>query len=113
MSQQIDQLVSNIISDISTRDLLHANGLKAYFVTQEDTGRYKDSCWGPNISDMTLILKDGSRLMPVIRKPNFSDITHDVPIESFRLRVGNEKEGARNDIISLKDYISNLSCLLS
>jgi hypothetical protein len=107
--QQIDTIVSNITSHHSTKDLLHAHGLNSTSVTWEDTGRSKGSCWGPNISDMTLVLKDGARLMPVIRKPNFSDVTYDTPIDSFRLLVGNEKAGTKNKIISLKDYLSNLS----
>lgn len=108
MSTQCKQLVANIVSCRETQDLLHAHGLKAHSITWEDTGRSKGSCWGPNISDMTLITKDnGRQLMPVIRKPNFSDITNDVPIESFQVRVGNEEKG-EDKIVSLKEYISNL-----
>lgn len=105
---QTDQLVSNIVRDSSTKDLLERHGLKANSVTWEDTGRYKGSCWGPNISDMTLVVKDGAKLMPVIRKPNFADVTDDVPIDTFRVRVGNEKEGGDSRMILLKEYLQNL-----
>src|SRR5262249_26268791 len=32
-----------------------------------------------------------STLMPVVRKPNFTDLTADVPADRFLLRVGNER----------------------
>lgn len=102
------QIVTNIISCLETEFLLEARGLKAYSITWEDTGRDKWSSVGPNISDMSLIVKDNKQLTPVIRNPNFSDVTYDVPIENFRLKVGNEEEGAETKTISLKDYISNI-----
>ena len=102
-------LVSNIVNFRPTQDLLHAHGLKAHSITWEDTGRCKGSCWGPNISDMTLTVKDGHKLMPVIRKPNFSDVTSDIPIDTFKLHVGNEKGGASHKIITLKEYLENIS----
>jgi len=104
---QMETLVSSIVSNKSTQDLLQSYGLNATHVTWEDTARSKGSCWGPNISDMTLCIKEGA-LMPVIRKPNFSDLTSDTPIEAFRLCVGNEAEGRGNKIVSLKEYLSNL-----
>jgi hypothetical protein len=58
---------------------------------------------------MTLVVKDGSRLMPVIRKPNFSDVTDDLPIDTFRVRVGNQEEKAESKVIPLREYLSNLS----
>jgi hypothetical protein len=57
---------------------------------------------------MTLIVKNGEKLMPVIRKPNFSDVTDDVPIDTFKLKVGNEKKGAETKIVSLSEYLQNL-----
>jgi hypothetical protein len=114
----IDQLVSSIVSDHATQDLLNAHGLKAHSVTWEDTGRSKGSCWGPNISDMTLVVKADtvsdhplyrSKLMPVIRKPNFSDVTQDVPIDTFKLRVGNETTDAKDQVVPLKDYLRDVN----
>ena len=63
-------------------------------MTWEDTGRSKGSCWGPNISDMTLAITEDYNLMPVIRRDNFSDETCDVKIENFKVNIGNEKENA-------------------
>jgi hypothetical protein len=56
---------------------------------------------------MTLLVKEGDLLMPVIRKPNFSDITDDVPIEVFNCLVGNETDGKRKRV-TLKEYIQNV-----
>jgi hypothetical protein len=96
----IDKVVSNITTSQPTQDLLSAYGLKAHSVTWEDTARTKGSCWGPNISDMTLTV--GDRLMPVIRKPNFSDVTDDVPIESFTLNY-------KGKLVNLADLLKELN----
>jgi hypothetical protein len=55
---------------------------------------------------MTLVVKEGGKLMPVIRKPNFSDVTQDVPIDTFKLKVGNK-------VVSLRDYLSHIEEHLS
>lgn len=85
-------------------------------VTWEDTGRYKGSSVGPNISDMTIQVaaerpKDegGGRTvhcMPVIRFPNFSDKSADFDPEKFSLLVGNEK-GQPLRKITLKEFLEN------
>ena len=89
--------VSNIVLSQNTKLLLESYGLNATKVTWEDTGRSKGSCWGPNISDMTLVTKDGT-LMPVIRKPNFADVTVDVPIDPFKAMT-------ENGVKSLEDIL--------
>jgi hypothetical protein len=96
----ISRRVSSLITASSTAGLLSAYGLKANRVTWEDTGRNKNSCWGPNISDMTLVIKDNNLLMPVIRTPNFADVTQDVPIENFRLNY-------KGSVISLKALLKD------
>lgn len=106
------RLVSSIVNNTNTQDLLTAYGLRAHHVTWEDTGRNKGSCWGPNISDMTLVVKSGvgvGTLMPVIRKPNFSDVSEDVPMDAFTVRVGNEKLNAPTKVLTLREYLSNLN----
>jgi hypothetical protein len=80
--------------------LIESNGMKIMNVAWEDTGRTKNSCFGPNISDMTLNVKGEN--MPIIRKPNFTDVTSDQDIEHFSLVVGNK-------IVSLKEYLQNIS----
>ena len=95
-------------------------GLNILDITWEDTGRYKDSAVGPNISDMTIQVqqlnpKTGKyelSLMPVIRHPNFSDESADIPLERFFLLVGNEKD-KNLERVSLKDFLSDLRTYLS
>lgn len=46
--------------------------------------------------------------MPVIRKPNFADITSDIKIDDFNIRVGNEGNNATNKIIKLGEYLEDI-----
>ncbi len=79
-NQDVQRLASNV-------------GLNVVNVTWEDTGRNKGSSSGPNISDMTIGVRDASGAlhpMPVFRFDNFSDRTADVKSDEFWLRTGNE-----------------------
>ena len=82
-------------------DLFNSSGYNIQKISWEDCARDKNSCIGPNISDMTLITKDG-KLMPMIRKPNFSDVSHDINIDKFNLPTN--KKG----IVGLKDFLENI-----
>lgn len=89
-------------------------GLNILNVTWEDTGRYYGSSVGPNISDMTIQVatRDARtrnmtvRAMPVIRFPNFSDVTCDLAPEDFTLLVGNEK-GRSLKRVSLYEFLQS------
>ncbi|TVR44987.1 MAG: hypothetical protein EA402_05485 [Planctomycetota bacterium] len=91
-------------------------GLSVLTVAWEDTGRWQGSSVGPNISDLTIqLLPEGQRrrvrhgwCMPVIRMPNFSDITADVPIDRFYLPVGNER-GQALRTITLAEYLRDFA----
>ena len=91
---------SRMVSDPKVRALAGKHGLNVLNVTWEDTGRFKDSSVGPNISDMTIQVAHGDAkaktlkvtCMPVIRKPNFSDQTCDLDPRDFTLLVGNHKK---------------------
>lgn len=89
-------------------------GLNVVNVTWEDTGRYAGSCWGPNISDLTIQVQHGTereRLctpMPVIRYPNFHDLSADLDPEQFYLLVGNERGEEELEPVSLSDYVWGL-----
>ncbi|MEO1401069.1 MAG: hypothetical protein AAFV72_07385 [Cyanobacteria bacterium J06635_1] len=95
-------------------------GLSVLNVTWEDTSRYDNSAVGPNISDMTIQVQQqhpetgdySLELMPVIRHPNFSDLTGDVPIDDFYVLVGNET-GEDLERVSLKDLLGDLRQYLS
>jgi hypothetical protein len=102
---------ANMVADRHVQKLVEKHGLQILNLTWEDTGRYKDSSVGPNISDMTIQVgferPDGTfevNCMPVIRFPNFSDITADIDPRDFVLLVGNEK-GQALKRISLYDFL--------
>jgi hypothetical protein len=109
------QRTADMVWDEGARQLAAAHGLDILNVTWEDTGRYYDSAVGPNISDVTIQV--GYRhprseafeltIMPVIRYPNFTDVTADVPLDRFFLLVGNEN-GEELKRVSLREYLANL-----
>jgi hypothetical protein len=88
-----------MVHDRSAAALAARSGLQIVNLTWEDTGRYKGSAVGPNISDMTIQvagpMDDFERrsitCMPVLRFPNFSDRTCDLSPSDFTLLVGNHK----------------------
>jgi len=89
-------------------------GLGVMNVMWEDTGRFEGSSVGPNISDLTLQVRerigDGVRtsLLPVIRAPNFTDTTADVQADKLWIRVGNERDGATKKAVKLTDVLRNV-----
>ncbi len=110
----------NMISDGSALKLAQKYGLNILNVTWEDTGRFKNSSVGPNISDMTIQVqlmdpqteKYQLYCMPVIRYPNFSDKSCDVRMDRFYMLIGNEK-GKKLKKISLKEYLGNMRLYLN
>ena len=89
-------------------------------LTWEDTGRDWGSAVGPNISDLTLQVHEktahGTRthLLPVLRHPNFSDKTGDVPADKLWVKVGNQgaKDG-RTTAVPLGEVLEHLKEYLS
>lgn len=86
-------------------NMLDPFNLKCMNITWEDCSRYKNSCWGDNISDMTLVVDE--KRIPVIRHPNFSDLSTDTPIEKFTCAVGNES-GQELKSIPFSEYLDNI-----
>ena len=82
-------------------------GMNIYTVTWEDCARDKNSCWGPCICDMTLRVPEDNCL-PVMRYPNFNDVTWDVPIGKIFLMVGNETGEQQLRRVSLKTYLDTI-----
>lgn len=109
-----------IVWDDAVITLAARHGLDVVNVAWEDTGRYDDSSVGPNISDVTIQVArpiPGTdeytlSLMPVIRHPNFTDRTGDVPIGDFLLPVGNET-GDDLRPVTLEEYLGNIGEYLS
>ena len=89
-------------NDARAQQMAQKLGLDILNLTWEDSGRYKDSSVGPNISDMTIQVaarnpkteKLDITAMPVIRQPNFSDVTADIDPHEFTL-IGRQSGGAR------------------
>src|SRR5688572_3318949 len=108
-----------MVSDPEAQRLAQRYGLQIMNVTWEDTGRFKGSSVGPNISDMTIqVAQKDARgrvqltCMPVIRFPNFEDKSADLPIDRFQVLVGNERgKGLRP--VGLRELLSNLRRYLS
>jgi hypothetical protein len=101
--------VESMVWDSHARSLVQRQGLNLVNVTWEDTGRSKGSVWGPNISDMTIGVRDSQGLlhpMPVMRFDNFNDVTADISSAKFSLLVGNE-DGRRLREVSLEEVLKN------
>lgn len=113
--RSVIQQTVNLVNDSAAQRLAQRFGLNILNVTWEDTGRYKNSAVGPNISDMTIQVqqRDPSSgqynlsLMPVIRHPNFSDETADVDLDKFFVLVGNEK-GKALERVSVRELLGDL-----
>ncbi len=117
--RQVIERTQAMVSDPVARRLTEALELNILNVTWEDTGRFYGSAVGPNISDMTIQVQqqdpDTGRhqlhLMPVIRHPNFADISADIPLDNFFVMVGNE---AGEDLrrVALGDLLGDLRSYL-
>lgn len=114
------QQTVGMVSDPTAQQLAEQLGLDIVNVTWEDTGRYYNSAVGPNISDMSIQVQQQNpatgdyelSLMPVIRYPNFSDRSADIPLDQFFVLVGNET-GEDLHRVSLRDLLADLPAYLS
>lgn len=100
-----------MVNDPMAQRLVNKYKLNLLNLTWEDTGRYKNSSVGPNISDMTIqVGLDKGRgqtepvLMPVIRGDNFEDKTGEMDPRDFTLLVGNE-DGRSLKRVSLYEFL--------
>ena len=93
------------------------HGLNVLNVLWEDTGRYQGSSVGPNISDVTLQVRepvDGrgarfrNRLLPVLRHPNFTDKTADIAADKLWIKVGNQAKGGQVVTVPLTEVLAHL-----
>ncbi len=108
--------VVGMTSDPGLRRAVDARRMSLVNVMWEDTGRSVGSALGPNITDLTLQVRyrqpgsphETTALMPVIRFPNFSDRTGDVPADKFFVRVGNHRDKTRLRTVPLTDVLGNL-----
>jgi len=111
--------VASMVNDPEARRLASEHGLQILNVLWEDTGRWQGSSLGPNISDVTIEVVSGNgagrklALMPVLRFPNFADRTADVRLDRVFLRAGNERKGAPERVVSLRDFLAEPGRYLS
>lgn len=108
------QTTKNVLEMVRGNEaaLARKSNLNITTVTWEDTSRNHNSCWGSNISDMTLgvEIKDevtgekDTKILPVIRANNFEDRSADVDPEKFMINVGNAT-GDELKKISLKEVL--------
>ncbi len=111
---EVIERTRSMIHNPEAQRLAQQYGLNILDITWEDTARYHNSAVGPNISDMTIQIQQYNprtkgyelSLMPVIRFPNFSDRTADIPLERFFIFVGNEK-GQSLQRVNLKEFLGN------
>ena len=117
---QVIEQTKAMIRDLAAQQLAAEKELQILDVTWEDTGRYDNSAVGPNISDMTIQVEHRDprsgesqlHLMPVIRYPNFSDRTADIPLQNLSVLTGNEKGEAVEPTL-LADVLEDLRAYLS
>lgn len=113
--RRVIQETANMVYDQEAQALARRYDLNIMNVTWEDTGRYQNSSVGPNISDMTIQVQEedpitgelAMHMMPVIRYPNFSDQSADLPIDQFQLLVGNH-QGEDLEAVPLREVLNNL-----
>ena len=102
--------VEGMVWDNKVQSIAKRHGLSVVNVTWEDTGRSKGSSMGPNISDMTIGVRDQNNKlhpMPVFRFNNFNDKTADIRADQFYVRTGNE-QGQELSPTALTDLLDNV-----
>ena len=98
--KSVVEKTAGMVGDAEAQRLAQKHGLQVLNLTWEDTGRNKNSAdrsEHQRHDDSGAATRSAERkavsltCMPVIRFPNFSDLTGDVPLDKISLLVGNEK----------------------
>ena len=98
--------IANLAYNKGLVSLAQSHGIGIMNVAWEDCARTKGSCFGPSISDLTLNV-DGTN-MPLMRKPNYADVTSDQDISKFTVLVGNESNSFKTQV-TLKEYLESIA----
>lgn len=108
------QRVADMVNDERAYGMTSAFNLQLLNVMWEDTGRWEGSSVGPNISDVTIEVEGYKRgkqhrtyLMPVMRYDNFTDKTADVKIDKILIPVGNQTDGGKLELVSLRELLES------
>ncbi|MAA79687.1 MAG: hypothetical protein CL916_10545 [Deltaproteobacteria bacterium] len=114
-------VIKNVHQMVHNQEAQHCaqeHDLSILNVLWEDTGRYKNSSVGPNISDLTIQVRQKKpsgaydlHCMPVIRYPNFNDTTTDISPQKLSVLVGNE-QGKALEEVSLDQFLRNIRAYL-
>ncbi len=116
---EVVRRTTEMVSDSTLQSSVQRRGLNLINLMWEDTGRFQGSSVGPNISDLTLQVRfseggqNRAALLPVIRFPNFSDRTGDIPADRFFIRVGNQKKGGKLETVAMTDVLKNVRSFMS
>lgn len=112
--ESTDDLSTTVQTLTSHKDIIASMGSHGMIMKRlswEDTARTIGTCYGPNISDMTIVtFKNGKKSwMPIVScGSNFVDETNDVPIDQFSVPVDNFLEDKIGANIPLKEFLSRL-----
>ncbi len=112
--------VTGMSSDYGLLQRANRYGLDIVDLTWEDTGRNVGSSVGPNISDLTLQVREPlgrgegrTHLLPVLRYPNFSDTTGDVRLDKIWVKVGNQHRASKVVSVPLSELLGNMRAYLA
>ena len=104
--------VENMVHDQRIQRLANTHGLSLVNVTWEDTARHTHSVYGPNISDMTIGVRDSDgklHPMPVFRFDNYTDKTADLNarhLDSDGNETGKRSKTRDWDVLSDINHLS-------
>ena len=118
--REVIDAVVDMPFDVDLTNQAARYGLDVLNVTWEDTGRSVGSSVGPNISDLTLQVREPlgrgnvqTHLLPVIRYPNFSDTTADVRMDDLWIKVGNQHRRSTVTSVPLREVLANIRSFVS
>ena len=108
VSMQRLQLFGQLHNDRVAVAKFRALGFDIVPVSWEDTSRYKNSCWGSNITDQVIVTRfsdNTSITSSIIRSDNFFDKTVDVALKDVFVNVGNEVGASALKQVPLKEFL--------
>ena len=111
MHDNIDSIVSQMVSNLSNQ-ARYPLTLESLFWNKYNKLRVKS--WGGCVTDQTVLINNTR--MPIIRKPNYSDSTWDVSLDSIPITIGNQTgadQYSQPQTVSLRQYLTNFSEYIS
>jgi hypothetical protein len=101
--QSLDDVVANLERNDRAQKFAKDHGLNITKISWDDNSRYKGSSFGDVITDSTMVVN--GRCMPLVRNPNYTDLTCDIPISNFNLTIGNETKDGELKRISFEQML--------